>query len=348
MKKSIFKKMGVVLVSAAMLMATACNTKINAKFDYKALDYVSLGEYKGLKATVDSSGIESKLMNKRIENDQKANTTYHDVTRGAQDGDQLIMTYYATIEGTQVDGLSYEDYTMVLGTDTFVVDGFLDALYGMTAGQTKVVTLVMPEKFDDDPDLEGKRVVYNITMSNVQQPDVPMITDAYVKEYFNCDTVDAYKAQLKGELQEEIDNQIQQAKDEAVLTQLQNVATVNSYPEGVLEQKSEELSTSIGFYSNMQGKTNEEYCQEKFGMSFDTYVENAVKQQMILQAIIDKEELSITEYEYKGNLEAFANDNGYTNKDSFAEKFGKDKIVVAMLLQQAQDIVMNNADITEN
>ena len=43
-----------------------------------------------------------------------------------------------------------------------------------------------------------------------------------------------------------------------------------------------------------------------------------------------------------------ANDQAVTSSLLIAEKFGKDKIVVAMLLQQAQDIVMNNADITEN
>ena len=46
---------------------------------------------------------------------------------------------------------------------------------------------------------------------------------------------------------------------------------------------------------------------------------------------------------YKGDLESFADKMGFTNKDSFVEKYGKDKIVRAMLLQKAQDVVMNSA-----
>lgn len=347
MKKNILKKMGVVFVSAAMLMTTACNTKIDVKYDFNALDYVTLGEYKGITAKVNTSAIETNLMDKKILNDQKEYTTYHDVTRGAQDGDKLVMTYYATIGGTQVDGFSYEGYTMILGEDSFTLDGFTDALYGMTAGQTKVVTLKVPEDFEDDKTIAGSRIVFDITMSNVQQPDVPMITDAYVQQYFGCNTVADYKAQVKNTVQEEIDNQTKQAKEEAVLTQLQNIATVNSYPEGLLESKSEELSKSISFYSTMQEITVDEYCQTKFNMSFDDYVKNSVNQQLILQAIVEKEQLSMLEYDYKGNLESFAKDMGYTNKKTFEEKFGKDKIVKNMLMQQAQDIVMDNAVIEE-
>ena len=42
-------------------------------------------------------------------------------------------------------------------------------------------------------------------------------------------------------------------------------------------------------------------------------------------------------------MESFADKMGFTNKDSFVEKYGKDKIVRAMLLQKAQDDVMNSA-----
>lgn len=347
MRRSIFKKLGIVFVSAAMLMTTACNTKIDAKFDFKALDYVTLGDYKGLKADVNTSAIEKNLMDKKITNDQKANTTYHEVTRGAQDDDRLVMTFYATVGGEQVDGFSYEDYEMILGTDTFKIDGFTDALYGMTPGQTKVVTLTVPEEFEEEPEIAGRRIVFDITMTKVGQPDVPMITDAYAKEFYDCDTVEDYKVYVKSVVQEEIDNQTKSAKEEAVLTQLQSVATINSYPEGLFDARREEISKSISFYSTMQDVTVEEYCQSKFNMTLDEYVKNAVNQQLILQAIAEQEGIVITEYEYKGDLESFAKDMGYTNKTVFEEKFGKEKIVKNMVLQRAQDIVMNEADITE-
>ena len=78
-------------------------------------------------------------------------------------------------------------------------------------------------------------------------------------------------------------------------------------------------------------------------MSFDDYVKKSVAQEMILQAIANKENISIKDYDYKGELPQFAKDRGYSDKDSFVEKYGKDKIVKNMIIQKAQDIVMDNA-----
>lgn len=331
------------MTTAVMLATTACNTKIKVNYDVKASDYVKLGQYKGITVSVDTDSIENKLIEAKIKNQQTDNTTYTEVTRGAIDGDQLTMDFTGTISGTQVDGFSSEDYTLVLGTDTFIIDGFTDALYGMQAGETKVVTLTVPEDFEDEPEYAGRKIVYEINMTTVEQPNVPMVTDAYVKETYGYDTVAEYRQSIKDDIQETIDEQIEDAQKEAVLTKLQENCEVLGYPEQYMADKQTELEKSISFYAMMQGFSNDEYCQNTFNLSFDEYVKKAVVQDLIFQAIIEQENLSITEYEYKGDLEAFADSRGYSSKDTFVEKYGKETIVKAMLLQKAQDIIMDSA-----
>ena len=41
----------------------------------------------------------------------------------------------------------------------------------------------------------------------------------------------------------------------------------------------------------------------------------------------------------------FAGDNGYSDENAFVEKFGKDSVVKAMLVQKAQDYVIEHANI---
>ena len=48
MKKIFLRKASIVLLSATMLMATACNKEIEVKYDYNVNDYVQLGKYKHL------------------------------------------------------------------------------------------------------------------------------------------------------------------------------------------------------------------------------------------------------------------------------------------------------------
>ncbi|MGN0407702.1 MAG: hypothetical protein ACI4EJ_05550, partial [Bacteroides sp.] len=229
----------------------------------------------------------------------------------------------------------------------FIIPGFTDALYGMKAGEQKIVTLTVPEGIQDAEDYANKRIVYEITMAKVEQPIVPMITDAYAKEYFGYDTVDAYKQALIDEMQETIDENIANVKKQAVLEKLQENAEVKGYPEDIIKTKSEELKKSINFYSMMYGMNENEYCIDRYGISFDEYVKRSVVQQLIMQLIIEKENLTVTEYEYKGDLDAFAEANGYSDEEKFVQEFGRDKIVQNMLLQKAVDVVMDSAVITE-
>ena len=53
--------------------------------------------------------------------------------------------------------------------------------------------------------------------------------------------------------------------------------------------------------------------------------------------------VDIKEYDYKAYLPGFAELMGHSDVQSFTEKYDKDKIVKGMILQNAQDIVMNNA-----
>lgn len=343
-KTGMLKRAGVSAVMAALMVTTAaCNKKLEVNYDVKASDYVKLGQYREITSYVDTQAIEDSLIEKRVQNDLTSNTTYEEVSREARENDQVTLDFTGTIGGQEVSGFSNEDYSLVLGTDTFVIDGFIEALYGMTAGQTKVVVLTVPEDFEDAEEYAGSRIVYDITMNKVEQPNVPMITDAYAQEYFSCDTVADYRQSIKEEIQETIDEQVEAAKKEAVLTQLQEKCEIIEYPESYLTSKQEELETSIKFYGLMQNLTNDEYCQKTFGISFDEYVKRAVAQDLIFQSIIEQENLSITEYEYKGELQSFAESMGYTNKETFVEKYGKEKIVRAMLLQKAEDVVMDSA-----
>ncbi len=339
------KKMGAI---AALVLCTVgtlgCNTKITPSYGYNPLDYVQLGEYKGLKYSVDTAAIEKNLIDARMASDQKDNVTYQEITsRGAVDTDKVTLDFSATINGLSVDGFSDNDYEIILGTDTFYIDGFVDELYGMKTGETKVTQLVVPETFTTASEYAGKKIVFEITMTKLEQANVPMITDAYVKENFGVDTVDEYRAQIKEEIADSITEEIDERTNEAILLQLQEVCTVTGYPEDFLNSKTEEYESAVKMYSLLQNQTVDEYCQENMNMSFDDYVKKNVAQELIICAIAEAEKIRVTEYEYKGDLEQFAYDNNYGDKYSFEEKFGKDKIVVAMTMQKAQDFVISNA-----
>ncbi len=346
MKKNILKKAGVSVLTLIMTAGLlACNTKIEVEYDYDASQYVKLGQYKDIEVSVDAEAIANEMVQNRVLSDQKDNTYYSEAAREAKEGDQVTLDFTGSIGGAEISGFSSEDYALILGKDTFVIDGFVDELYGMKSGDTKIVTLTVPQNFSSASEYAGRRIVYEITMKKVEQPNVPMITDGYVKEKYNCDTVADYKAKIKSELQSDIDAKVLSEKKEKVLEQIYNNCEITGHPEEYLKAKTEELDKSLSFYSVMKEMTNDEYCQENYGISFDEYVKKNVEQDAIMQLIVKAENLVVTEYEYKDNLEAFALEMGYSNKDSFVEKYGKNMIVKNMLYKKAQNLVVESAKI---
>ena len=317
MRKVLKNKVVKYAVTAAMVMSvmmtTACNSKIKVDYGYNPTDYVELGDYKGIQAEVDVTAITNQVIDDKIAEQLESETTYTDVNREAQKGDKVTFGYTGTSGGLSIDDFTGSDYSMTLGKDAFPVAGTgLDKeLYGMVAGQTKVITITLPEN-SKYSDYAGKRVVFELTMSYVQQANVPMLTVAFVKSAYNCETVDSYKAHVKNDVSGTIETKITEAKNEAILTQLLDKCKVTGYPEEFLAQQSSKLEESISFYSTLQGKTNDEYCQNLYGMTFDEFVKASAGQQLVYQAIAEKEGLAITDYEYKDDLEQFAKVSGYS------------------------------------
>ena len=348
MRKNFVKKsiavMAMVTSMAALL--TGCNTKIKVDFGCNAADYVKVSQYKGIEATIDATAITKKLVDEKIQNDLDSVTAYSEIDRESQEDDQVTVSFTGSIGGTQIDGFSSDSYSLVLGRDTFNIPGFVEEMYGVKKGDTKIFTLVVPEGIADAEDYANKKIVYEVNVLMVEVPVVPMLTDAYAKENFGYDTFEAYKTGITADMQSTIDEQIEAAKYQAVMESLQENAEVTGYPEDILNTKREELRSSINFYALMYGMNEDEYCQSRYQMSFEEYVKKSLAQILIMQNIVAQEDLSITEYEYKGDLDAFADSNGFADEAAFVTKYGKDTIAENMLLQKASNLVMESANIT--
>lgn len=346
MRKNIFKKaLASTLIATTILTTfTACNTKIDVDLGYKASDYVTLGDYKNINVEVDRTSIENELVEEAILEDQEENTTYSEVSRGAIATDQVMYNVTCAYAGVTISELSASGETIILGVDDFPIDidGLEDMLYGMTAGETKVQIVTLPEDYSNT-EYAGDKVVFEITVEEVDQANVPMITDAYVSQYYGYSTVEEYRESIKTEVASDVEEKVQSAYEEAVLTELTNICEVSDIPQSLYDEKYDQLNTSINFYATLMSKSNDEYCEYYFNMTFDEYVRKSCEQRLILEAIIEAEDMTLTEYQYKGELDTFAEDNGFSTGSLMVEKYGKDKVCIGMLVARAQQFVLDSA-----
>ena len=319
--------------------------------EYKALDYVTLGQYTGFTLQGQSTEVtDDKVMaslNSSIGTDY-----YTEVTdRPVQEGDVVNIDYTGKKDGKAFDGGTASGYDLTIGSNTFI-DGFEDGLIGAKVGETLDLNLTFPEDYYSE-DLAGQEVVFTVTVNSIKE--FPEITDDLIKEITNGDytTVDDYKAYLKDQLVQQKEDARESAIRSQILTKLMDTCTVDSDPDGLSDYYTALYKRQYQTYASYYG-INLKDMVESSGMTmddFNTELEKEARvemdQELILEAIEEKEKLEISDEEYDQSVEEQAEKLGYTDVDQFKESVDQEEFTRYLLMEKALKFVEDNSVITQ-
>lgn len=309
--------------------------------------YVTIGEYKGLNVTADTIPVSDLEVNTRIASDLYKNGVYTDsddqpITAGAK----IRISVSGSIDGKDHPGFTSEGYEFVYGYEEQIMDGFTANLKGLYKGEQVQFDLVVPATFQESA-LVGKVVTFKVTIDNVQVYCIPELTDEYVQDISEVETVEEYKESLVPLLRDEKFTAIQKNKKAGVWQLVSDSSSINSYPEGVVEAKEEQLRERLEMYAQLQGMELEQYVYNNFGVSFEEYVKLSAKQDLLLDAIGRAEKIFLTEKEYDECLVSFASQYGYNDKKTMLEVLGEEKVKEAILWDKVMQYVADQVTITE-
>ncbi|CCH28703.1 trigger factor [Actinosynnema sp. NPDC047251] len=218
------------------------------------------------------------------------------VQRPAQEGDFVVVDLSATVDGAEVEeaktaGLSYE-----IGSGQ-LVEGIDEALIGASEGESKNFTtnLVAGEH-------AGRDAEVTVVLSSVKERQLPELDDDFAQLASEFDTLDELKDDLRVRLgRVKKMQQGVQARDkvlEALLAAVE-VPLPEAVVQGEVEARAHDAVHAFDHDENRfaewlveQGQT-----QEEFDTEVRTAAEQAVKTQLVLDAIADAEQLSVTDGE---------------------------------------------------
>lgn len=315
-------------------------------------EYVKLGEYKGLEVQVETPVVTDEEVNAQIERLLSDKSTTEEVTgRPVADGDVVNIDYEGLVDGEAFDGGSAEGYDLTIGSGRFI-DGFEEGLIGAEIGDQVSLNLTFPDPYDNNPDLAGKPVVFNVTVNSIQETVTPELTDEFVQtlgdEY---QTVEDYTTALKNSLLE----QKQQSIDSQTISDLQDMLLENceilQYPEGAVDDYVAEMTDYYNEYAAAYSMTLDEFMQQNYGMTEDEFNEEAqtmaeqnVGLELIYQAIAEAEGISISDEEYAELCTQYTSDFGFETEEEFVEYYGGEEEVRAnMLADKVLEFVADNA-----
>ena len=183
---------------------------------------VKLGDYKGIEVEKTDVEVSDDDVNAEIDRvrEQNARTiTVED--RAVQDKDTAVIDFEGFVDGVAFEGGKGEDYPLTIGSHSFI-DNFEEQLIGKNIGEEAEVNVTFPEDYHVE-DLKGKPATFKVTVKEIKAKELPELDDDFAQDVSECETVDAYKAQVKEELTKKKEDAAKAAKeDEAVAKVVEN------------------------------------------------------------------------------------------------------------------------------
>ncbi len=276
---------------------------------------ITLPDYQGITVEVDAVAASDEDVDERITTLRERFGTLKGVERPAQDGDFVSIDLTATIDDEEIDtvtGVSYE-----VGSKN-MLDGIDEALVGMTAGETKTFSAPLA-----GGDHEGRDAECVVTVQSVKERELPELDDDFAQLASEFDTLAELRADVvKQAEQAKRFEQGVQARDR-ILEQLLDSVDV-PVPDGIVEAE---------VHSHLEGESRLEDDEHRAEVSEST--RKALKTQLLLDAIVEKEEITVEQPELIEYIVMSAQQYGM-DPNEFAQAIDKQGQVPAMVAEVAR------------
>ena len=132
--------------------------------------------------------------------DRLAKSTRNYATKDgvAAKDDVAVIDYEGSIDGTPFAGGKGEDFSLTLGSGTFI-PGFEDGLIGAKAGENRDVNVTFPAEYHA-PEMAGKEAVFKVTVKEIKSPEETAIDDELAKK-LGLDSLATLKDKVREQLE---------------------------------------------------------------------------------------------------------------------------------------------------
>lgn len=253
----------------------------------------------------------------------ESNAVTNEITdRAVKSGDTVNIDFVGKIDGVEFDGGAGTDYPLTIGSKVFI-EGFEDSVIGHKVGETYDWNGAFPDNYGN-AEYAGKDVVFTITVNSITTSEIPELTDEYVKNVSeNSKTVDEYNKEIRAQLETENQTAYVNELSSRVWQAVVDNTEVINYPEDRVQKLTDEYLDSYKSAAAEWGMEYEDFLELQAGMDVETFekrvdevVKDSVKQTMIVEAIAQKENITMDDAAYEEQLEAIAASNGISDVET--------------------------------
>ncbi|MGX1756517.1 trigger factor [Streptomyces lydicus] len=279
---------------------------------------LEIPDYSGIEVEVDAVEVSDEDVDKSVEQLRERFATTSPVERAAQDGDVLTLNLEAKVDGEVLEDGVAEGVSYTVGSGE-LLDGIDEAVTGVEAGNSATFTSELK-----GGSAEGKEAEVTVEVTEVKSRELPELDDDFAQLASEFDTLEELRADSRKRLEQmKKYDQATQAQ-EKVLDELLKLVEV-PMPEKLLADEIEtrkhnlvnhqlgQMGLDLAKYLEIQGKSEEEFDAET-----KEQAEKGIKTQFILDELVNKEKLNVSQEELTEHLMRRAQSSGMS-PDQFAQ-----------------------------
>lgn len=281
---------------------------------------VNLGAYTGINIEKVEYNVTDKDVEAQLNQLQERNARQIelDAKAKAKKGDTAVIDFSGSVDGVKFEGGTAENYSLVLGSKTFI-PGFEEQVIGMKSGEEKEVVVTFPEDYQAE-ELKGKQAIFAVKVHKILRKELPEVNDAFIKDAVGAESVAAYTATLRENLEKDAKARADSAtEDNLIKTIAANTiidipeAMIDSQIETMLNTMRQRLAQTYGpdlkfeDYLRFMGTNIDDYKKDQ-----RTQAKEIVHSQLVIEAIIKKEGFKAEEGELEAKIASNAKELNIT------------------------------------
>jgi trigger factor len=278
--------------------------------DVEVMPEVQLCEYKGVEVEKFEVKVTDEDVDSEIKAIQDKNARVIEVSdRTVQNGDILTIDYAGFVGEEQFEGGTAENQTLEIGSNSFI-PGFEEQLIGKSKDEEVEINVTFPEEYHSE-DLKGKDAVFKVKIHEIKAKELPEIDDEFAKDVSEFDTLEELKMDTRKTLEEKAKDNEKVTNNNNIVTKIVNDSIVE-VPEVLIEREIDYLGKNYEQQFRSQGFSGKEMDDlikslvDQYKAGAKSQAEFNVKADLVLTAIISKEDIKATEEELDDELNKLA------------------------------------------
>ena len=232
-----------------------------------------------------------------------------------------------------------------------MIPGFEEQLIGMKCGDSREIRITLPENYRNK-EAAGKEGVFQVTVKEIKRKELPELNDEFAQQFGDYETMDQLRAKMSEYMEKQETERIENELKERVIQALIGKNPLD-VPQSMVKRQLEHM------LENLKNRLKSQHMSiEMMGLDEDGFrerfresAEDKVKGGLLLMALVEKENISVSDDDLNARYEQIAGGNpdmlGRIREYYASNKNARNALVSEIKEDKAIRFLLDKAVVTE-